>query len=427
VRLNEQEVLFGEAREFRSGRSRGSLNTSDHKTPPTLPAANIRETATGFAVQNWTLLKENGIVGVTSPLHQLTPILANKQRKVVRTPGYINYVVQSLFSMSKGEFRLTRCFCRHLTLASLVLFASAQTIPPTSPNCVRRTVVVTVSDKAGPVTTLSKSNFLLALKSRPLNVVTATVPRQPPRAILVIDLSGSMRSLGELEVVSSLARGFIDAAPSQAPLALLTFADRVKDRLDFSTPKEILVDKLKAISGEPETAQGGRTAVLDALIQASDMFGTPQLGDVIFLISDGGDNRSHAQASGVKRLLLERGVRVYSFIPFDKVFPTEEGENGVTTLVNLSQDTGGRPMPFERIARSGWDTSPKALALDGEMGKYMYVLAASRYHLEVEKDRAIEGHGTMKLRIVGADGKELRNVQALYPHELMACLDPNQN
>ncbi len=230
-----------------------------------------------------------------------------------------------------------------------------------------------------------------------------------------------MRSEGQVEVIAALARGFVSAAPAQAPLALVTLADRVKERLDFSTPKEVLLQKLLAISQEPPSTPGGRTALMDALTEATAMFGTPQSGDVIFLISDGGDNVSHTRISSVKKLLLERGVRLFSFIPLNQIFPTEEVRIGPEALTDLTNNTGGRPMTFERLSRSGWDNSPDALARDSEMGNYMYVLAASSYDLKIEVGREIKSPIALKLKMVGSDGKEVRNLQLLYPRELMPC------
>ncbi|MGC2194196.1 MAG: vWA domain-containing protein [Terriglobales bacterium] len=320
---------------------------------------------------------------------------------------------------------MTRHLGQGLLLAITVLFTrslSAQTSSLPADNCSRRTVVVTVSDQNGPVMNLDKSNFLLESKSLTLNVVAARVRRPAPRAIVVLDLSGSMREPGKLPAISSLARGFLDAAPSRAPLALLTFADRVKDRLDFSGPREAIVHRLEEISREPDQTHGGMTALFDALNEAIPMFGVPQTGDVIFLISDGGDNRSHTHARKIRRLLLEHGIRLFSFIPFEMAFPMEDVELGLESLVSLSHIAGGRSMTLEELSRGGgWDNSPEALARDREMGKYMYVLAASSYELDVELDRVIQ-KSPLKLKIVGPEGKELHNVQSLYPHELMPCL-----
>jgi uncharacterized protein with von Willebrand factor type A (vWA) domain len=155
---------------------------------------------------------------------------------------------------------------------------------------------------------LNKSNFRLESKPPVTEVATVTRRLQPPRAMLLIDISDSMRTPGKLKVISSLARGFVDASSANSSLAFLTFSDSVKDRLGFPASKDVLLQKLEAISRESAGAKGGRTALLDVMSEAIRMFDRVRPGDVVFLVSDGGDNRSHTQMREVKRLLLERGL-----------------------------------------------------------------------------------------------------------------------
>jgi Mg-chelatase subunit ChlD len=307
-----------------------------------------------------------------------------------------------------------------LSFVLVVPLTFSQATMPSNP-CEERTLVVTVSDKVGPVMNLNKSNFHLESKL-PIEVASATTHRPSPRALLVLDLSGSMRSPGKLKVIASLARGIIDASAPNSVFGFVTFSDNVRDRLEFPASKEILLQKLKAISQELPDAKGGQTALFDTLIQAVGMFGEPQPGDAIFLISDGADNRSQAHRHDVKKLLLERGVRLFSFVPFDLVFPAEESKIGPAPLADLSYEAGGRSFSLERRSSvSRWDDSEQALAREYEMGKYMYVLAASSYYLTVDVKRAIQKPATLKLKIVDSDGEAMHDVKFLYPQELMPC------
>jgi len=274
---------------------------------------------------------------------------------------------------------------------------------------------------------LNKSNFRLESKPAVTEVATVTRRLQPPRAMLLIDISDSMRTPGKLKVISSLARGFVDASAANSSLALLTFSDQVKDRLGFPASKEVLLEKLEAISREPLNAKGGWTALFDAMTEAAQMFDSPQPGDVVFLISDGADNRSHTQMREVKRLLLERRLRLFCFVPFEQDL-TEEGRVGPVSLTNVAQDTGARSFTLKGDPRMwGWDASEQSLSRDYEFGKYMYVLAASRYELEIDVQGAIQKPVSLKLKIVGADGEVMHSVQSLYPQELTACTQPKQN
>lgn len=273
---------------------------------------------------------------------------------------------------------------------------------------------------------LNKSNFRLESNLAGTEVGAVTRRRQALQAILLIDLSGSMRTPGKLKVVSSLARGFADASPENSPLALLTFSDRVKDRLGFPASKEVVLQKLEAISREPPGAKGGQTALFDAMGEAIQMFDRAQPGDVVFLISDGGDNYSHSQMREVKRLLLERGLRLFCFVPSEDSLRDEE-KASLDTLLNVARTSGGRSFTLENDPRMwGWDASKGSLGRDYEFGKYMYVLAASSYELEINMQHAIQKPVSLKLKIVGPGGEVMRNVQALYPQELIACAYPEQ-
>jgi hypothetical protein len=157
-------------------------------------------------------------------------------------------------------------------------------------------------------------------------------------------------------------------------------------------------------------------------MEGMDMFGVRQLTDVIFLISDGGDNSSHTPASALKKRLLSRGPRLYSLMAVEKFNPREEGDLGVDGLVRLSRDTGGKSMTFESLSPDGaWDSSPRALTLDRDMGKYVYLLAASGYELEIDMSRVKGNSVALKLKIVANDGKDVRNLQTLYPPRLAVC------
>ncbi len=308
--------------------------------------------------------------------------------------------------------------------SALVALSAAQSTPASLGQCERRTLVVTVSDKTGPVMNLDKSNFLVESKSGKLNVVAARVRRTAPRVIVVIDLSGSMSERSKRPVITSLAQGFLEAAPPKAPLGLVTFNHKVKDRMDFSTPRETIIQKLEEIGGKHAKIPLARTALFDALNEVVQMFGEPQSGDFIFLISDGSDNSSHVRSVTVKEQLLEHGVRLYSFAPIENMFQLEVVRTYANDLDDLARETGGRSMTMENLSSTlEWKNSPEVLARDREMGKYMYVLATSSYELDVESDRAVPG-SPLKLNLVGPDGKQLHDMYSLYPHELTPCLQP---
>jgi VWA domain-containing protein len=208
----------------------------------------------------------------------------------------------------------------------------------------------------------------------------------------------------------------------------VTFSDATGDRLGFSTPKEAILQKLETMKQGSVDSKGGHTALLDALVEAIQMFDSPQPGDVILLISDGIDNSSRAQLRDVRRRMLERGLRLFSFVPSEEYPMLEDANSSPDSLVSLSRDTGGRSFTLTPDPRMwGWDASKNTLGKDYEFGKYMYVLASTGYELEIKAHQAIRRPVMLNLKIVGPDGEAMRNVQSLYPQELTACAISTQN
>jgi hypothetical protein len=71
----------------------------------------------------------------------------------------------------------------------------------------------------------------------------------------------------------------------------------------------------------------GRTALFDSIDQALSLFQITQLGDAIYLVTDGEDNKSQVSIRKLKEKLAVHGVRVFVFlVPIDGVMTVEEAE-----------------------------------------------------------------------------------------------------
>jgi tight adherence protein B len=109
--------------------------------------------------------------------------------------------------------------------------------------------------------------------------------------ILVIDASKSMA--GErIESAKTAARAFLEAAPSDVQIGLITFADGVQDTTMPTTDHDRVAVAVDAI----ELSQ--QTYVYDALDQAIDLAGTEGARSIL-LLSDGADTGSEASLQSV--------------------------------------------------------------------------------------------------------------------------------
>ena len=108
------------------------------------------------------------------------------------------------------------------------------------------------------------------------------------------------------------------------------------------------IDKLKHTDWY--RLKGNRaTAMEDALVSALDLLQTPQVGDVICLVTDGGENASQSSKSRVEALLESAGARVYAMLPASALHSgtvsTPEVQ-GPSELRDLTSATGGALLLF---------------------------------------------------------------------------------
>lgn len=189
---------------------------------------------------------------------------------------------------------------------------------------------------------------------KPATVVSRETIDSPHRVLLVLDASGSMAGRGsdtrkitaEWAGTLRIARSIVEGLPAQDEVALVVFSDDISKEASFELRRPDLLQQLAELEFHPPH---GRTALLDALGRATQLFGQGHPGDTIIVISDGGDNRSRSTAGVMERNLLLRGIRVFA-LAFDDQDPrTPEERAGVPMLQELSTVTGGDAIAVSRL------------------------------------------------------------------------------
>jgi tight adherence protein B len=109
----------------------------------------------------------------------------------------------------------------------------------------------------------------------------------PPRAVLAIDISGSM--LRPIDRALDAADAFVLSLPQDSEVALVTFGDAVEVVQPFTSDLEQVRSSIRGIVVDP----AAETALYDGVSEAADLLAT---GDdartSIILLSDGGDTVS---------------------------------------------------------------------------------------------------------------------------------------
>lgn len=319
--------------------------------------------------------------------------------------------------------KLRRLLLLALLLAATALAARPQVCAADAP--LRRTLPVNVLDAEGNlVRGLTAADFRGEFRSQPVKILSVTPDTSPRRIVILLDISGSMEAPpNRMSLALTAVEDIAVYASPQTRVALLVFADRIVDKSHFRDGRVSLAAKLAAMKAgtQPPYEAKGRTALADAMHEAVQLLAPPGLGDAVYVVSDGGDNRSQSRYGDVQRELLAAGIRVFGFIPSAPVASRAQPELvwGPARLTDAARDTGGGWIQVEVFPRVQQDLP--ALAAET---RPLYEQMAEFYRLEVELPVGVSEPRGWKLEVVDAGGKRRKGVQVVYPRKLAPCTPP---
>ena len=207
-------------------------------------------------------------------------------------------------------------------------------------------VNVTVTDPYNRlVTGLDQDNFRVYEDNVEQEVVTFSSEDVPISIGVVFDLSGSMSN--KIAKSREAAIQFFKTANPSDEFFLVSFNERAELTSTFTNSIEDLQSRMML------TSPSGRTALLDAVYLAlSQMRGAHNAKRALLIISDGGDNHSRYNESDIKRLVKEADTQLYAIGIYDPLgyrSRTPEELNGPSLLSEVTDMTGGRVFPVERL------------------------------------------------------------------------------
>lgn len=276
--------------------------------------------------------------------------------------------------------------------------------------CHERTIPASILSKDGaPVPPLSIANFEATYQSKPVRVRVVAPEQGPPRMVILLDTSGSMKETekGTLDVAESL----LSRMPPNAEVGLAFFANDLVQVALPTNNRESLKFQLQGLRTHPSSYRG-RTALWDAIGSIVSMFSHPQLGDTVFLITDGGDNQSKTDPEKVIHLLAAAGIRLFVVQVLDQwaksLGRTADLESQFQEkLPQVAEATGGF------LIKS---YSPDKVSLDRE-----YWQIVSFYRIEIDLPGAVNKPRQWKLDLVGFAKSERHNLVLAYPRVLAPC------
>lgn len=300
---------------------------------------------------------------------------------------------------------------QHPLLILLIVLLTSSAVGQESP-CSTRTLLVNVLDQEGKRVEVSADSFRGKYHRQPVDILSVASEAQPPRIVLLLDGSGSVSSSGRWQAEQLLAADIIRSSPAGSSFALMVFTDQIRVNVRFAEGLAAVAWKLDELPSEPR----GKTAIYDSILAALDELSPPREGDVIYVITDGADNKSTNGPSQVELRLLNSGVRVFAYLLVSSLASrarTPEEAGGPHALEELVKHTGGAVSSFEYADYPPHRLSDREAATIVASARLLYPLMQRAYRFKIAMPPDIDKPRDWTLEVM--EGNKKSHLQVIYP------------
>ena len=295
-----------------------------------------------------------------------------------------------------------------------LLLGSASFVFAQGTDCDKREIVVNARDNQGKFLPLQVSDLRAKFGKRDAAILSVTQRVSAPRVVILLDKSGSMADEVKTRALQYISSELVRSMPGPAQFAVVVFAGKILDTLDFGHSRG---EVLAAIDRAGNFPNLGGTVLRDALLRASDLFGTTQMGDAVVIFSDGGDNHSKTSQRDMEYSYWSKGIRAFPFIFIDSVLATPEETYGSDEFAALARVTGGSVgiiFPREVDLK---DIPSVVRQLEDVLSRYYVV----QIHLP-EPDR---NGASLQLELIDVAGQKRKDLKLGFPSKPAACSQPS--
>jgi von Willebrand factor type A domain len=298
------------------------------------------------------------------------------------------------------------------------------------PSCVSRTVPMNVVNANGIQAGQPEGVDLEArVGSKRANIISVSKDSHPRRVVILLDASGSMsgetEAGGKWTLALRVAGEFVSDAPESETVSLIVFAGEILNTVGFSEDRNAILNELKKLApGFKALSKKANkdTALWDAISAGADMLGPSNSGDVIYAITDGGDNESKERAGLAERKLIERQIRLFGFFFYDEAYQGSSYSNA-GDVIRMVHATGGSSAvlwPSSRLLQTYDLTSDRLAKLDQSV--QLQIAKIGKYY-RVEIVPASNGNKSERLSLTFShpNDPKWRDAQLSYPHRIPPC------
>jgi len=255
------------------------------------------------------------------------------------------------------------------------------------------------------------------------------------RMVILLDASGSMKDPGKgvlWQRAIASTQFLANFSKRRAHLALLIFNKKIVEEIGFSDDNAAIAKKLDELAQDQKFLDQevqGTTHLYDAMNRAMEMLGQPSSADVLFVVSDAGENGSRLHFADIKRKLIQTGVRVFmtrleNAGTNNRIMSPEEVSSVEDTLTVVEQ-TGGADMTLApNQVTLGFQARPRPSVTEGF--RMFYRGLFENDVLEFGGPLPNPGKRELKITVSASGRNRLNGAKLTYPHQLYFCTPPKE-
>jgi von Willebrand factor type A domain len=309
-------------------------------------------------------------------------------------------------------------------LSCLVVVASLSNSGRLAAQASCRTSVPVIALASAPTRGFAVNDLRATVKGKEITIKEIKPPPATRRFVFVLDRSGSMigvRSRPDSPApydLDRLMKQDVEQAlgdiPKNDSVAFLTFSGGDSTLSEFAIQAAARA-RLPAIMAWQPRKGMLKTPLWDNIEIALQMLGPHATGDVIVVLSDGGDNTSKLSMEKVQADLLKTGVPVLAILIADPSAPTPENRAGPGDLARLAAVTGGATALADGRLAGVFPLGTSLL-----QPNQLIPLLAHQYQLEIETPPIQKPE---KWELKANSPPAGRRLNLLYPRYLLPCTE----
>ena len=153
-------------------------------------------------------------------------------------------------------------------------------------------------------TALQADNFSASSHGAMVRVVSVTPAFTPGRVIIVLDASAGMIGSPSIwRLYLAATQYLLTDLPDRTLVGLVVLSSTVNSVVPLTSDRQKIRDRLASLESG-SGIRGARTALFDSVRTAADSFGVAEEGDVIYAVTDGGNNLSKSKLGDIEFDLL---------------------------------------------------------------------------------------------------------------------------